>query len=70
MVQKVCAICEAKTGTETDELLQTRTLGKMLKRIQALEEGRVPAKEATNWRIDGEKKKNYEKGVSEAGKQV
>ena len=33
-----------------------------------LEEGRVPAKEAKNWRI--EEKKNYEKGVSEAGKQV
>ena len=29
----------------------------MMKRIQILEEGRVPAKEAKNWRIEGEKKR-------------
>ena len=27
----------------------------MLKRIQVLEDGRVPAKEARNWRIEGQK---------------
>ena len=29
----------------------------MMKRIQMLEEGRVPAKEAKSWRIEGEKKR-------------
>ena len=29
----------------------------MMKRIQTLEEGRVPAKEAKNWRIEGEEKR-------------
>ena len=29
----------------------------MMKRIQILEEGRVPAKEAKNWRIEGEKRR-------------
>ena len=50
MVQKVFGICEAKNGTNTKEF------GKMMKRIQTLEEGRVPAKEAKNWRIEGERK--------------
>ena len=57
--QKVFGIREAKNGTETDELLQTRTegtkeYGKMLKNIQVLEDGRVPAKEAQNWKIEGQ----------------
>ena len=29
----------------------------MLKRIQVLEDGRVPAKEARNWRIEGRKRR-------------
>ena len=37
--------------------MDTKEFGKVMKRIQALEEGRVPAKETKNWRIDGEKKK-------------
>ena len=41
----------------------------MIKRIQVLEDGRVPAKEAGNWKIDGQKK-NHEKGVPEALEQV
>ena len=49
------------------EQLGTKEFGKMMRRIQTLEEGRLPAKEAKNWRIEGEK--NYEKGVSEAVKQ-
>ena len=39
------------------EQVDTKEFGKMVKRIQSLEEGRVPAKEATNWRIEGEKKR-------------
>ena len=34
----------------------TQGHGKMLKRIQVLEDGRVQAKEARNWRIEGEKR--------------
>ena len=45
-------------GTEADKLLQAGTdghsHGKMLKRTQVLEDGRVPAKEARNWRIEGQ----------------
>ena len=36
-----------------------------MKRIQTLEDGRVPVKEANNWKIEGEKNNNYEKGVYE-----
>ena len=39
------------------ELMDTKEFGKMMKLIQILEEGRVPAKEAKNWRIQGEKKR-------------
>ena len=72
MVQKVLGKCEAKNGTEANELLQARTdghHGKMLKRIQVLESGGVPAKEARNWRIEGQKK-NDKKRVSETSEQV
>ena len=31
--------------------------GKMLKRIKVLEEGRLPAKEAKNWKIEGQKRR-------------
>ena len=31
----------------------TKEHGKMLKRIQILEDGRVPAKEGKNWKIEG-----------------
>ena len=37
------------------EQMSTKEFGKMKKIIRTLEEGRVPAKEAKNWRI-GEKK--------------
>ena len=37
--------------------MDTKEFGKMVKIIQILEEGGVPAKEAKNWRIDGEKKR-------------
>ena len=39
------------------EQMDTKEFGKMVKRIQIFEEGRVPAKEAKNWRIEGEKKR-------------
>ena len=39
------------------EPMGTKDFGKMVKRIQTLEEGRVPAKEAKNWRIEEEKKR-------------
>ena len=35
----------------------TQGYGKMLKIIQVLEDGRVPAKEARNWRIEGQKRR-------------
>ena len=35
------------------EQIGTKEFGKMLKRIQTLEEGSVPAKETQNWRIEG-----------------
>ena len=35
----------------------TKEHGKMLKRIQVLEDGRVPAKEARNWKIEGLKRR-------------
>ena len=57
MVQKVNC-CKA-------EQMGTKEIGKMMNRIQTLEEGRVPAKEAKNWTIEGEKKtitrKEYER---------
>ena len=39
------------------EQMGTKEFGKMMKRIHILEEGRVPAKEAKNCRIEGEKKR-------------
>ena len=50
------------------ERMDTKECGNMLKRIQILEDGRVPAKEAKNWRIEGTKKritkKEYERLVN------
>ena len=39
------------------EQLGTKEFGKTMKRVQTLEEGRVPVKEAKNWRMEGEKKR-------------
>ena len=39
------------------EPMGTQGYGKMLKRIQVLEDGRVPAQEARNWRIEGQKRR-------------
>ena len=53
MVQEMLGICEAKNGTETSELLQAGTDGHTrawgnVEKFQVLEDGRVPATEATN----------------------
>ena len=47
------------------EQVGTKEHGKMLKRIQVLEEGRVLAKEARNWKIEGQKEKNHKEGIPE-----
>ena len=57
LVPKMLGVCEAKKGPKLitcciPEPMGTKEIGKMVKRIQILEEGRVPAKEAKNWRID------------------
>ena len=51
-------LCVTENGTKI-EVLQAGTgghkeHGKMLKRIQVLEDGRVPAKEAKNWEVEGQ----------------
>ena len=63
MVQNVFWICEAKNGTKKrmnrckPEPVGTQGYGNMLKKIQVLEDGRVPAKEARNSRIEGQKRR-------------
>ena len=42
----------------TPKQVGTREHGKMLKRIQILEDGRVPATEAKNWKIEGQKRRD------------
>ena len=39
------------------EQVVTKEHGKMLKLIQILEDGRVPAKEAKDWKIEGKKRR-------------
>ena len=43
------------------EKVDTKEYGKMSKRIQVLKDGRVPAKEARNLKIEGQKKDSREK---------
>ena len=49
----------------------TKEHGKMIRRIQTLEHGRVPAQEAKYWRIEGQKKritrKEYQRLVNKFG---
>ena len=42
-----------KVGTKDD--------GKMVKRIQILEEGRILAKDAGNWKIEGQRERDHKK---------
>ena len=39
------------------EQVGTKEHGKMMKRIQILEDGRVPAREAKDWKIEGKKRR-------------
>ena len=39
------------------EQVGTKEYGKMLERVQILGDGRVPAKEARNWKIEGQKRR-------------
>ena len=45
------------------EQMGTKEFGKMMKIIQILEEGRVPAKETKNWKIDGDKKELRQRSI-------
>ena len=54
------------------EQVGTKEYGKMLKRIQVLEDGRVRAKEARNWKIEGQKRitrKEYQRLLNQFGMQ-
>ena len=44
------------TNCSKRELVGTKEYCKMLKRIQVVEDGRVPAKEASHWKIEGQKR--------------
>ena len=52
------------------EQVGTKECGNMLKRIQVFEDGRIPAKEARSWRIEGQKNRITIIRVSKAFKQV
>ena len=53
-----------RTNCCRPEQMDTKEFGKMMKRIQILEEGTVPAREAKNQLENrGRKEKNNEKGV-------
>ena len=41
----------------TLEQVGTKEHGKMLKRTQVLEDGRIPAREARHWKIEGQKRR-------------
>ena len=43
------------------ERMGTKEYSQMLERIQTLED--VPAKEAQNWRVEGQKKKSQERSI-------
>ena len=62
LVQKLFGLRTAEHGTLTDELLQaeqvgTKGHGKMLQRIQTREDGRILAKEARNWKTEGQNRR-------------
>ena len=73
-MQELLGLCEGKNGTKLincckPEQVGTQEYGKMFKRIQVLEE-RVTAKEARNWKIEGQQKrrntrKEYQREVCE-----
>ena len=66
LVQKVLGLCETENGTKNDELLEAgasghKEQGNILKRIHVLDDGRIPAKEARNWKIEGQKRRTTRK---------
>ena len=58
LVHKMFGLCETENGTElvivASRSKWAREDGKMLKRILVLEDGRIAAKEARNWNIEGQ----------------
>ena len=60
MGQKLMNCCKS-------EQVGTKEYGKMLKRIQVLEDGRIFAKEAKNWKIEGHKKTLQERNTEDCG---
>ena len=69
MVQKVFGIRQAKNAGQSKWIAADRNrwgteeFGKMLKRIQTLEDGRVPAKEATTLEDRRTKKESPERSI-------
>ena len=60
MVQEMLGFARQRTGRKLmkccwPEQAGTKEHDKMLKRTQVLDEGRVLAKEARNWKIEGQK---------------
>ena len=66
MVQEVLGPRTVPFGAEADEPLQTRkkspTTTEILKIILKLEEGRVPDRNATRWKFEGEKSGGEKEG--------
>ena len=67
LVQKMLGPCEAETGPKLmdcckQELVGTKERDKMLKRIQILEDGRVPAKKCQKLEDRRTKEENYWEG--------
>ena len=67
------SLCEVENGTKIAELLQARASGhqgtwQMLKRIQILQDGRVPSKEAKDWKIERKEEEDHKEGIQKAVK--
>ena len=61
-------LCETENGTMLmncckPEQVATKEHGKLVKRIQILEDGSVPAKEARNWKIEGQNRRITRKRI-------
>ena len=70
------SLCETENGTEIDELLQAgasehKRAWTMLKRIEVLEDGRVPSNDAKHWKIKRQKRrittKEYQRHLNKFG---
>ena len=49
------------------EQVGTKEHGELLKRVQVLEDGRIPAKRARNLKTEGQREKDYKKRIQETG---